>query len=148
MRRTTLDRLVLVGFVIVAVLLYLSTADYRGIAQTTSARYVQFLAVAFGGLSALQLLFSLRGAAGDERPLDLVGRVDRFVMLVVALIAFAVAFKPLGFFLSALVFLPAVSLALGYRNLLVIALTTGGVIGVVWLLFVRILAVNLPGASF
>ena len=148
MRRTTLDRLVLVGFVIVAVLLFISTANYRGIAQTTSARYVQFLALAFGGLSAVQLMFSMRGTTAAETPLNLVGRVDRFAVLVAALIAFAVAFKPLGFFPSALVFLPVVALALGYRNLLVIALTTLGVVGVVWLLFVRILAVNLPGASF
>jgi putative tricarboxylic transport membrane protein len=60
MTREILDRPVLGGFIVLAVLLYLSTAIYTGIAQKTSALYVQFLAVSFGGRSAVQQLFSPR----------------------------------------------------------------------------------------
>lgn len=147
MRASTLDRLVLLAFIVVAVLLYTSTASYTGIAQTTSARYVRFLALAFGGLSALQLIGSLRSGWHPrwDGPIDIFGRLDRFVMVVGALIGFALAFEPLGFFVSAALFLPLLALGLGYRNILAVALTTIGVLGAVWLLFVKLLAVNLPG---
>ncbi|QCO57558.1 tripartite tricarboxylate transporter TctB family protein (plasmid) [Pseudorhodobacter turbinis] len=147
MTRETLDRLVLGGFIVLAVLLYISTASYTGIAQKTSAVYVRFLAISFGGLSAVQLLFSLRAAASDE-PLDLFGRAARFFGLVAALILFAVSFESLGFFIPAAVFIPAVAWMLGYRNPVVIGLSTGAVLLGVYLIFIRVLSVNLPGPAF
>lgn len=147
MTRAALDRLVLAGFVVLAVLLWSSTADYRGIAQTTSARYVRFLAASFGLLSAAQLLMSWRAPTARER-LDLFGRAGRFFGLLAALIAFAAVFETLGFFIPAAVFIPAVALLLGYRNLPIIALSTACVLGGVWLIFVQVLSVNLPGPGF
>ncbi len=145
--RATLDRLVLAGFVVLAVLLWSSTADYSGIAQKTSAKYVRFLAGSFGILSAAQLLMSW-GSAGPEGPLDLFGRAGRFFGLLAALIAFALVFRPLGFFLPAAVFIPLVALLLGYRNYAIIAVSTAGVLLAVWLIFVQLLSVNLPGPTF
>lgn len=147
MSRNTLDRIVLLGFVVLAVLLYLSTADYTGIAQKTSAKYVRFLAVCFGGLGLVQLLISFRQHAADEK-LDLFGRAGRFFGLIAALILFALAFEPLGFFIPAAIFISVVAVLLGYRNLPVIGLTTAGVLACVWLIFIRLLAVNLPGPGF
>lgn len=144
MTRATLDRLVLAGFIVLAVLLYISAADYPGIAQKTSAKYVRFLALSFGILSAVQLLLSLRRHAPDEA-LDLFGRAGRFFGLLAGLVLFAVVFRPLGFFIPAAVFIPAVALLLGYRNLLIIAASTVGVLAGVWLIFVQVLSVNLPG---
>ena len=145
MTRETLDRLVLGGFIVLAVLLYLSTASYTGIAQKTSALYVRFLAVSFGGLSAVQLLMSLRKTAPDAAPLDLFGRAGRFFGLMAGLILFALSFKALGFFIPAAVFIPAVAWMLGYRNMVVIALSTAGVLLGVYLIFIKLLSVNLPG---
>ncbi len=147
MSRSTLDRLVLAGFVVVAVLMYFSTADYTGIAQKTSAKYVRFLAVSFGGLSLVQLVLSLRQGGGFER-LDLFGRAGRFFGLLAALIAFALGFQPLGFFIPAAVFIPTVAVLMGYRHVGVIALTTAGVLAAVYLIFVSLLSVNLPGPGF
>lgn len=146
-KRETLDRLVLVGFIVLAVLLYLSTASYTGIAQKTSAKYVRFLAMSFGGLSVVQLLFSFRRNL-PPRPLDLFGRAGRFFGLLAALIVFAIAFEPLGFFIPAAVFIPGIALMMGYRNIPVIALTTAGVLAGVYLVFIRLLSVNLPGPGF
>jgi putative tricarboxylic transport membrane protein len=148
MTRATLDRLVLGGFIVLAVLLYISTANYTGIAQRTSAVYVRFLAVSFGGLSAVQLLFSLRKITADEPPLDLFGKVGRFFGLLAGLILFAMSFKTLGFFIPAAVFIPVISVMLGYRNPLVIGLSTAGVLLAVYLIFIRLLSVNLPGLDF
>lgn len=147
MTRETLDRLVLGGFILLAVLLYVSTAGYTGIAQKTSAVYVRFLAISFGGLSAVQLLFSLRKGANNE-PLDLFGRAARFFGLMAGLILFAMAFESLGFFIPAAVFIPAVAWMLGYRNLLIVGLSTASVLLAVYLIFIRVLSVNLPGPDF
>ncbi len=147
MTRNTLDRLVLAGFIGLAVLLYLSTADYPGIAQKTSAKYVRFLALSFGILSAVQLLLSFSRHSPNET-LDLFGRAGRFFGLLAGLVAFAVAFEPLGFFIPAAVFIPFVAVLLGYRNPLIIGFSTAGVLAAVWLIFVQLLSVNLPGPSF
>lgn len=144
MTRAMLDRLVLGGFILLAVLLYLSTANYTGIAQKTSAVYVRFLALSFGGLSMVQLLFSLRKKSGDE-PMDLFGRAGRFFGLMAGLILFAMSFESLGFFIPAAVFIPAVAWMLGYRNPVVIGLSTVSVLLAVYLIFVTLLSVNLPG---
>ncbi|MFV0475771.1 MAG: tripartite tricarboxylate transporter TctB family protein [Pikeienuella sp.] len=147
MRKATFDRLVLAGFVVLAVLLYVSAADFSGIAQKTSAKYVRFLAISFGGLSLVQLALSLKRAA-DEEGLKLFERADRFFGLLGALILFAIAFEPLGFFIPAAVFIPAVAFLLGYRNRAAIALTTAGLLGFIYLIFIKLLAVNLPGPDF
>ena len=147
MTRETLDRLVLGGFIVLAVLLYVSTASYTGIAQKTSAVYVRFLALSFGGLSAVQLLFSLRKAVRHEA-LDLFGRAGRFFGLIAGLIVFAVSFESLGFFLPAAVFIPVIAWMLGYRNWVVIAGSTAAVLLGVYLIFIRLLSVNLPGPEF
>jgi putative tricarboxylic transport membrane protein len=144
MTRETLDRLVLGGFIVLAVLLYISTANYTGIAQKTSAVYVKFLAVSFGGLSAVQLLFSLRRTS-DDAPIDLFGRAARFFALLAGLILFALLFEPLGFFIPAAVFIPLIAWILGYRNAKIIALSTGAVLLAVYLIFIQLLSVNLPG---
>ncbi|KEO60506.1 tripartite tricarboxylate transporter TctB family protein [Thioclava indica] len=147
MSRTTVDRIVLAGFVVLAVLLYISTASYPGIAQKTSAKYVRFLAVCLGGLGAVQLGLSL----WKERrtmPLALTGHVGRFVGLIVGLIAFAVAFNTLGFFIPAAIFVPVISVMLGQRNPIVIAGTTLGLLAAVYLIFVVVLGIRLPGPQF
>lgn len=147
MTRQMLDRLVLGGFILLAVLLYISTAKYTGIAQKTSAVYVRFLALSFGGLSVVQLLFSLRRKAEDER-MDLFGRASRFFGLMLGLILFAMSFETLGFFIPAAVFIPLVAWLLGYRNPVMIAVSTIGVLLAVYLIFITLLSVNLPGPSF
>jgi putative tricarboxylic transport membrane protein len=148
MSGATLDRLVLGGFILLAVLLYGSTASYTGIAQKTSAVYVQFLAVSFGGLAAVQLLMSLRKSSPNTEPLDLFGRASRFFGLMAGLILFAVSFEHLGFFIPAAIFIPAIAWMLGYRNLFIIAMSTTAVLLGVYLIFVRLLAVNLPSPDF
>lgn len=147
MTQNILDRLVLAGFIGLAVLLYISTADYPGIAQKTSAKYVRFLALSFGLLSSVQLLLSLRRRAADEA-LDLFGRAGRFFGLLAGLVAFGLAFEPLGFFFPAAVFIPSVAVLLGYRDPVIIGISTAGVLAAVWLIFVQLLSVNLPGPGF
>ena len=147
MAKKNVDRAVLALFVIMAVLLFRSTADYTGIAQKTSANYVRFLAVFVGVLCALQLAFSLAREAGDA-PLKLTDHLPRFLGLLIALICFALVFEHLGFFVSAAVFIPVVAWMLGFRRPVAIVLTTAAVLAFVYLVFVQLLSVNLPGLNF
>ncbi len=147
MSRKWADRALLALFIGMAVLLYLSTASYPGIARTTSARYVRFLAVFIGALSALQLGYSLLKDRSAGR-LSLTDHLPRFLGLLAALAAFAVLFERFGFFLVAGVFIPLVAWLLGYRRKSVILLVTLGVLLFVWLVFVQLLNVNLPGPTF
>lgn len=147
MDKATVDRLVLVGFVLLSVLLYLSTDSFSGIAQKTSAKYVRFLALCCGGLSLVQLGISLTKRDNAGR-LVLTEHLPRFFGLIAALILFGVFFKPLGFFIPAIVFVPAVMIMLGQRNPVLIGATTVGLVGFVYVIFVMLLGVTLPGPSF
>ena len=142
-----IDRALLALFAVMAVLLFISTASYPGIAQKTSAYYVKFLAVFFGTLCVAQLALSFLREKDNAR-LYLTDNMPRFGGLLACLIIFAVVFEKLGFFISAGVFIPVVSFLLGYRNYLVIALVTAGVLAFVYAVFVKLLSVNLPGFNF
>ncbi len=144
MGKASVDRLVLAGLVILSVLLWLSTDSYPGIAQKTSAKYVRFLAASLGGLSLLQLGLGF-WRARDAGRLELTEHWPRFLGLIAALIAFALSFETLGFFIPAAVFIPAVAVMLGQRNPVLITLVTLGLLGFVYLIFVTLLGVTLPG---
>ena len=144
MQKKWADRALLVVFIVLAVLLYRSAADYPGIAQKTSAKYARFLAVFIGGLSLAQLGFGLVRDHGREG-LVLTDNRRRFGGLLVGLVLFALAFVPLGFYLSAALFIPAVAWMLGYRRPLVVGLTTAGLLAFVYVVFVQLLSVRLPG---
>ena len=146
MHKKVIDSAVLALFLLMAVLLYISTAKYPGIAQTTSAYYVKFLAIFIGVLSAVQLAWGLYSSAQGK--LHIADNLPRFLGLLGSLIVFGAVFEHLGFFISALIFIPVVSLILGYRNHTIIALTTLGVLAFVYLVFVKLLSVSLPGFNF
>ncbi len=147
MTKKSIDRIVLVLFIVMAVALYLSTANFSGIAKTTSAYYVKFLAVFIGTLSVMQLTMSILKDRSVSS-LKLSDHMPRFFGLLIALIIFALVFEHLGFFISAGIFIPVVAFILGYRNTISIVLTTLGVLIFVYLIFVTLLSVNLPGFNF
>lgn len=147
MAKKNVDRAVLALLIVMAVLLYFSTANYTGIAIKTSAKYVQFLAVSIGVLSVIQLGFSLIKEQTTNK-LVLTNNIVRFSGLLAGLVIFASVFETLGFFLPAAVFIPSMAYLLGYRKLLTIGLTTIGVLLFVYLVFIKLLEVNMPGFNF
>jgi len=147
MAKKYIERAVLLFFIIIAVFLYLSTAGYPGIAKTTSAYYVKFLSVFIGILCVIQFLISLIKDINYTR-LHISDHLPRFFGLLISLIIFALFFERLGFFISAGVFIPVVALILGYRNYISLIITTISVLLFVYLVFVKLLSVNLPGFNF
>ncbi len=147
MTKKNVDRAVLALFILMAVLLYGSTANYTGIALKTSAKYVQFLSVFIGVLAVGQLAFSLLADKSTNK-MVLTQHFGRFSALLIGLIIFASVFETLGFFIPAAIFIPVMAYILGYRRLWTIAFTTFGVLLFVYLVFVQLLSVGLPGFNF
>ncbi len=147
MTKKYVDRAVLALLIVMAVLLYYSTANYTGIAIKTSAKYVQFLAVSIGVLSAIQLGHNILKDQSTGK-LVITENIYKFSGLLAALVIFALVFETLGFFIPAAIFIPAVAYMLGFRKPLALALTTFGVLAFVYLVFIQLLAVNLPGINF
>jgi putative tricarboxylic transport membrane protein len=147
MNKHLADQLFLVVCLVVSVLLYVSTDTYPGIAQKTSAVYVRFLAISFGLLACVQIFFNWFGRNSLDK-IRLADHVPKFVGLLVALILFAIAFEPFGFFISALIFMPVVAFLLGSRNYPWIAITSIGAVSFVYVVFVQLIGVNLPGSGF
>ncbi|HFQ15167.1 MAG TPA: hypothetical protein ENK41_02325, partial [Rhodobacteraceae bacterium] len=91
MARRHIDRIILMGFAVLAVLLFISAASFPGIAQKSSALYVKFLATSIGILSIVQLGFSLF-RDHDTGKLHITDHWPRFAGLLALLIVFALVF--------------------------------------------------------
>ena len=119
----------------------------QGIGYPGRSTYMPVAASGIGlAMCALWALGSVRKlAAGPAERFEVTGGdVGRFALILGAGIAYLAGFVWLGFFTSTLILMPALSLALGYRNLTVIALTTLGFALVLWAVFRLLLGVPLP----
>ena len=155
MSKRLTELLLLVGFLVLAVLLYRSTAAWPAMVQGSTAMYVRFLGVGLGLLCFYELGVFIRtrhnkneteGPEGREK-LAIAASPLRFWGLLGLLAVYAATFDRLGFYLSSAIFLPLAMLLLGARKPLTIILTTAGILLFVYLVFARLLEVPLPGGS-
>lgn len=143
MQKRTLD-LILIGlFILLAVLLYYSTASFPKFAQKTTANYIRFLALATGLFSIIQLYLTLKTIENKQK-LKWMSHPPRFIMLFIALLVYAVILAKIGFFVSTGIFIPVTALLLGHRRPIAIALTTILTLIFIYVVFVRLLSVHLP----
>ncbi len=147
MSKRIAELLLLSTFLILAVLLYRSTANFPSTVQGSTAMYVRFLGVALGGLCALELFFSLKKKQTETKKMDLAPRPVQFWGLLVLLVIYSALLSTLGFYLASTLFLPLAMLLLGGRKPLTICLSTAAVILFVYLVFDRLLQVSLPSGT-
>jgi putative tricarboxylic transport membrane protein len=149
MTKRLMEFLILSAFLIIAVLLYCSTASYPAMVQGSTARYVRFLGVMLGLLCSLELFFLLKKKKqeGGTEKLVMGSKPLLFWGLFIILLVYAVLLTPLGFYLSSALFLPASMLLLGARKPLTISLSTAGVLLFVYLVFALLLEVPLPEST-
>lgn len=155
MTRRLAELLLLLGAMVLAVLLYRSTAAWPEMVQGSTANYVRFLALGLGLLCLYELSVFIRSRrqarpeseTGDPEKLTLAESPLRFWGLLALLGLYAAAFDRLGFYLSSALFLPLAMLLLGARKPLTIILTTAGVLLFVYLVFARLLEVPLPAGT-
>jgi len=148
MTKRLAELLILSGYLILAVLLYRSTANYPVSVQGSTALYVRFLGMALGVFCSLELFlwFKNRGQAQSEK-LTIATVPMRFWGLFILLLIYSTALSYLGFYLSSVLFLPLAMLLLGAKKPLSISLTSIGVLLFIYLVFARLLEVPLPEGS-
>ena len=148
MTRRLVELGLLAGFVVLAVLLYRSTASYPAFVQGSTASYVRFLAWSLGILCLAELgltFWRQRGRSEDGESATSLGR--RFWALLVLLVVYSLALSPFGFFPASVVFLPITMIAMGARRPISIVATTAGILIFIHLVFVELLELHLPAGT-
>lgn len=148
MTKRLAELLILSGYLILAVLLYRSTASYPTSVQGSTALYVRFLGMALAVFCSLELFlwFKNRKQAETEK-LTIAAVPARFWGLFVLLLIYSTALSYLGFYISSALFLPLAMLMLGAKKPLSLSLTSVGVLLFVYLVFEKLLEVPLPEGS-
>ncbi len=94
-------------------------------------------------LASLGLI--VRGLAGPADKGAQAPLWGRFLAVAAAVTAYFLLFDVAGFLLASLVFLPAMTVLLGYRRPLVIGLVAVIFVGLVWYCFAEIFVIRPPG---
>jgi len=144
MTKRVAELLLLSAFLVLAVLLYTSTASYPQSVQGSTANYVRFLAISLGILCAVELFLCIAKVGEGRENLNIAKVPFRFWGLLTLLVIYSVVLEQLGFYIASALFLPAAMVVLGARSKMQICFTTAGVLGFVYLVFEKFLTVPLP----
>jgi putative tricarboxylic transport membrane protein len=145
MTKRVTELLILGGFMVLALLLYRSTAAYPESVQGSTAMYVRFLAVSLGLLCAVEIGMWLKSREKEiSEKLNITAAPMRFWGLLIELVIYSLLLEPLGFYLASLLFLPVAMVTQGTKKPIRIGLTTAGVLFFVYLVFEKLLTVPLP----
>jgi len=144
-----LTEILLLGtFLLMSFGLYRSTAAFPDMVQGSTATYIRFLALSTGLLCLLEAgLWIRKGAREKGGKLNMTAAPFRFWSLLVLMFVYSMLLEHLGFYLTSVLFLPVTMFMLGARNAFLIALTSGGVLLFIFLVFGKILGVPLPQGS-
>ncbi len=145
MSKKYIDVLVSIFFIVLAILLYRSTATYPKSALFTTAVYVKFLAISLGIAGILQLFFSFK--IDISQKIIFAKNPKKFFILVVSLILYVWIMRYIGFIISTLLFLPSTMWFMGYKKFIKSIIISIGITLFVYILFVRIFEIQLPEAT-
>ena len=151
MTKQATELLLLSLFLVIAVLLYRSTAAFPEMVQHSTATYIRFLAIWFGGLCLFEIVLWLKKQRTTEKEkadrLNITETPARFWGLLILMFVYSILLEPLGFYVGSLFFLPAAMCLLGTRKTSHIVFTSVGVLVFVFLVFDKLLGVPLPESS-
>jgi len=148
MTKRLTEILILGAFLIISVGLYKSTADFPEMVQGSTANYIRFLAVSLGTLCLVEAGLWMRKKHQDQgKKLNMTAAPFRFWSLLILMFVYSLLLEYLGFYVTSALFLPMTMFVLGARKVFLIALTSGGVLLFVFLVFGKILGVPLPESS-
>lgn len=145
MTKKIVDFIILFFCVVIAVLLYRSTADFPSVSQNSTANYIRFLALSTGILSLLQIYYSYR--KNDNEAVEFYTDKKKFFAFLILLIVYILLIAYFGFILSTALFLPATMFFMGHRKIKTIIFASAGLLLFLQVLFVSILQVPLPRGS-
>lgn len=145
MTKRLTEILILGAFLIISVGLYKSTADFPEMVQGSTANYIRFLAASLGILCLVEAgLWMRKKHQNQSKKLNMTGAPFRFWSLLILMFVYSLLLEYLGFYVTSTLFLPMTMFVLGARKVFLIALTSGGVLLFVFLVFGKILGVPLP----
>jgi putative tricarboxylic transport membrane protein len=148
MTKRLTEILLLGAFLTMSFGLYKSTAGFPDMVQGSTATYIRFLAVSLGLLCLLEAgLWMRKGAREEGKKLNMTAAPFRFWSLLILMFAYSLLLEYLGFYVTSALFLPLTMFVLGARKVFSIALTSGGVLIFIFLVFGKILSVPLPESS-
>ncbi len=145
MTKRVSELLILGLCMVLAFLLYRSTAAYPESVQGSTAMYVRFLAISLGVLCAVEIGMWIKSREKElSEKLHITAAPFRFWGLLIELVIYSRLLEPLGFYLASLLFLPLAMITQGAKKPFTIGLTTAGVLLFVFLVFEKLLSVPLP----
>ncbi len=145
MSKKYIDIVLSIFFIVLAVLLYRSTATFPKSALFTTAVYIKFLSYMLAIASFVQLVISFRSDASIK--IIFARDPKKFFILILSLIVYVWIMRYLGFILSTLIFLPVTMKYMGYNKFLKSILITAGITLFVYILFVKLFEIQLPEAT-
>ncbi len=145
MSKKYIDIVLSIFFIVLAVLLYRSTATFPKSALFTTAVYIKFLSYMLAIASFVQLVISSRSDASIK--VIFARDPKKFFILILSLIVYVWIMRYLGFILSTLIFLPVTMKYMGYNKFLKSILITAGITLFVYILFVKLFEIQLPEAT-
>jgi hypothetical protein len=129
-------------FVILGVVLYVSTNNFPERAQTSTAVYVRFVGAGMAVLSAIDFVLTMRK---QDVEIQFFANRVYFFGLVGLMIAYMVLLMlDVGFLVATLPFLLASGVLLGYRNWKTMGITFVTTLAATYFIFFRLLDVPMP----
>ncbi len=145
MKRKQLELILSLSFVILAVLVYKSTANFNASSIVTTGFYIKFLAISLGISGIYELVKALM--KNDLSSVDFAKNPKRFILLILSLCFYVFIMEYLGFIVSSMIFLPLTMYAMGYKNILKSFIISAFVVAFVYVLFVQVFEIPLPESS-
>lgn len=145
MKKKQMEILLGICFVILAVLLYKSTASFRTSSIVTTGFYIKFLAISLALSGGYELVKAL--IKNDTSKVSFAKNPKRFMSLIALLILYVFIMEYLGFIISSMIFLPLCMFAMGYKKVLKSFVISAFVVAFVYGLFVQVFDIPLPESS-
>ncbi len=145
MSKKYIDIVLSIFFIILAVLLYRSTATFPKSALFTTAVYIKFLSYMLGIASFAQLIIAFSSDASTK--VIFARDPKKFFILILFLIIYVWIMRYLGFIISTLIFLPLTMRYMGYSKFRKSIIISAGITLFVYVLFVQLFQIQLPEAT-
>ena len=145
MSKKYIDIVLSIFFIILAVLLYHSTATFPKSALFTTAVYIKFLAYLLGIASFVQLFIAFKSDASIK--VIFARDPKKFFILILSLIVYVWIMRYLGFIISTLIFLPVTMRYMGYNKFMKSIIISVCITFFVYILFVKLFEIQLPEAT-
>lgn len=145
MKKKQIEIILSICFIILAVLVYKSTASFKASSIVTTGFYIKFLAISLAICGGYELIKAF--IKNDTSSVDFAKNPLKFFLLIILLCFYVFIMEYLGFIVASMIFLPLSMFAMGYKKILKSSIISVCVVTFVYVLFVQIFEIPLPELS-